>query len=248
MTPQPDTAFRAPTPAPHEPAPPAHLPERGWIRESVGPALRATAVTLVVTGLLYPLVMTGVAGALFGRRAGGSLVADDAGRVVGSELLAQPFAHAAYFQPRPSAAGDKGYDPLSSGGSNLGPTSKKLREQAAGRAADLEKANPDAPGPVPAELVTASGSGLDPHLSPAAARWQAPRVARARGVSIERVRALVGENLEGRDLGVLGEPRVNVLLLNLALDRRFGAPAAASAPPATPAAPQPAQSPQPAGG
>jgi potassium-transporting ATPase KdpC subunit len=194
------------------------------MREHLLPALRVTAVTLALTGLAYPLAVTGLAWLLFPRRAEGSLVADLSGRVVGSELLAQPFAGAAYFQPRPSAAGDKGYDPTSSGGSNLGPTSKKLRDQAARLAERLAKENPDAPGPVPVELVTASGSGLDPHLSPAAASWQVPRVARARQVSPERVRALVQDLTEGRDLWILGEPRVNVLLLDLSLDRHFGAP------------------------
>ncbi|HUL60533.1 MAG TPA: potassium-transporting ATPase subunit KdpC [Anaeromyxobacteraceae bacterium] len=240
---QTDTAVRTATPPAPVAAPPLPPPGRGWIREAVGPALRATALTLVLTGLAYPLLLTGLARALFPRRAEGSFVTDGAGRVVGSELLAQPFAGAAYFQPRPSAAGDKGFDPLSSGGSNLGPTSKKLREQAAARVADLAKANPEAPGRIPVELVTASGSGLDPHLSPAAALWQVPRVARARSVSIERVRALVEENVEGRDLGVLGEPRVNVLLLDLALDRRFGAPVAGST-----ASPQAPPSAKPAGG
>jgi K+-transporting ATPase ATPase C chain len=165
---------------------------------------------------------------LFPARSEGSLVQDAAGNVVGSSLLAQGFAKAAYFQPRPSAAGDKGWDPTSSGGSNLGPTSKKLQEAAAARLDALGKDNPDAGGPPPVELVTASGSGLDPHLSPAAALWQAPRVARARGVSVERVRAFVDEYTEGRELGILGEPRVNVLELNLAMDRRLGAPAAPS--------------------
>jgi K+-transporting ATPase ATPase C chain len=219
-----EVVVRAPAPANAEHAPAtAYAREPGWIRDTIVPALGATLVTLALTGLVYPIVLTGVAKALFPRRAEGSLVADETGKVVGSELLAQPFAGAGYFQPRPSAAGEKGYDPLASGGSNLGPTSKKLQEQAAGRLADLAKANPDAPGPVPVELVTASGSGLDPHLSPEAALWQAPRVARARGVPLDRVRALVLERVEGRDLGVLGEPRVNVLLLDLALDARFGA-------------------------
>jgi potassium-transporting ATPase KdpC subunit len=193
--------------------------------DHVAPAIRATVATLVLTGLVYPLVMTGIAQALFHRTANGSFVSNDAGTVVGSELMAQAFSGAGYFQPRPSAAGDKGYDPLASGGSNLGPTSKKLRDKATAAAAQLAKDNPDAPGPIPVELVTASGSGLDPHLSPAAALWQAPRVAKARGVSVERVRALVEESTERRDLGVFGERKVNVLLLNLALDRRFGSPA-----------------------
>jgi len=194
------------------------------MREHLLPALRVTAVTLVLTGLAYPLAITGVSWLLFPRQAGGSLVADVSGRVVGSELLAQPFAGAAYFQPRPSAAGDEGYDPTSSGGSNLGPTSRKLRDRAARAAERLAQENPDAPGPPPVELVTASGSGLDPHLSPAAASWQVPRVAGARQVSPERVRALLEDLTEGRDLWILGEPRVNVLLLNLSLDRHFGAP------------------------
>jgi K+-transporting ATPase ATPase C chain len=214
---------------PPRPAPEATPPEEG-ILEHVVPALRATAVTLVLLGLVYPLVMTGISQVLFHRQAEGSLVADDASRLVGSELLAQAFSAPGYFQPRPSAAGEKGYDPTSSSGTNLGPTSKKLRDQATAALEKLQKENPDAPGPVPAELVTSSGSGLDPHLSPAAALWQAPRVARARGVALDRVRSIVDELTEGRDLGLLGEPRVNVLALNLALDRRFGrAPGTAAA-------------------
>ena len=205
------------------PAPEVIAPPEERLLDHVMPAIRATVVTLVLTGLLYPLAMTGIAQALFHGKAEGSFVTDAAGKVVGSELLAQGFTSAGYFQPRPSAAGEKGYDPLASGGSNLGPTSKKLREQAAAALERLQKENPDASGAVPLELVTASGSGLDPHLSPAAALWQSPRVARARGVSLDRVRALVAEYTEDRDLGILGEPRMNVLQLKLALDRRFGA-------------------------
>jgi len=205
---------------------PAPADEPSHVRDVLVPAVGATVVTLLLTGLLYPIVMTGVARVVFPTRAEGSLVTDEAGNVVGSRLLAQGFARPVYFQPRPSAAGDKGWDPMASGGSNLAATSKKLQDAAAGRLDALMKDNPEAEGPPPIELVTASGSGLDPHLSPAAALWQAPRVARARGVSLERVRALVEENTEGRDLGVLGEPRVNVLELNLALDRRLGAPPA----------------------
>jgi K+-transporting ATPase ATPase C chain len=187
-------------------------------------AVRATLVTLIVTGVAYPLLTTGVAVALFPGRARGSLVADDHGRVVGSELIAQPFASAPYLQPRPSAAGEKGYDASASAGSNLGPTSKALRDRAVKEVQRLQQENPDARGAVPAELVTASASGLDPHLSPEAAFWQAPRIANARGVAPERVRAVIEANVEGRDLLVLGEPRVNVLLVNLALDRLFGRP------------------------
>jgi len=208
------------TPPPH-----ARAPHEERTLDHLVPAIRVTLVTLVLTGLAYPLVMTRIAKVLFPRQSEGSFVSDDAGKVVGSELLAQGFSNPAYFQPRPSAAGEKGYDALASGGSNLGPTSKKLRDQAAALADQLAKNNPDASGPVPVELVTASGSGLDPHLSPAAALWQVPRVAKARGVAAERIRALVEESVEGRDLGVLGEPRVNALLLNLTLDRRLGAPA-----------------------
>jgi potassium-transporting ATPase KdpC subunit len=203
------------------------------IREQLAPALRATLITLVMTGLAYPLVSTGIAQALFPRRANGSLVKDDKGQVVGSELLAQGFSSPAYFQPRPSAAGDKGYDPTASGGSNLGPTSKKLRERAAADVARLLAENPDAGRTVPAELVTASGSGLDPHLSPESALWQVPRVAKARQVTPERLRAWVLENIEGRDLGLLGEPRVNVLVLNLALDLWIGRPPASTSSAAT---------------
>jgi potassium-transporting ATPase KdpC subunit len=185
-------------------------------------ALRATLITLVVTGLGYPLLVTGLAGVLFPARANGSLVVDDQGKVVGSELIGQAFARPGYFQPRPSAAGEKGFDATSSSASNLGPTSTKLRDRTNADATRLLSENPDAPGPIPVELVTTSGSGLDPHLSPEAALWQVPRVAKARGIAADRVRAVVLDHVEGRELGILGEPRVNVLLVNLALDRQFG--------------------------
>jgi K+-transporting ATPase ATPase C chain len=196
------------------------------VRSTVGVALRLTFVTLVVTGLVYPLAVTGAAQLLFPSAASGSLVTDVMGRTVGSALIAQPFSRPTYFQPRPSAAGDQGWDATASSGSNLGPTSKKLQERAAGGLARLVRENPEAPGPVPVELLTSSGSGLDPHLSPLAARWQIPRVAKARGVTQARVREIVDGAVEDRTFGVLGEPRVNVLLLNLALDRQFGPPGA----------------------
>ena len=185
-------------------------------------AIRATAVTLVVTGLLYPLAMTGLAQVLFPYRSNGSLVSDEKGQVVGSELIGQPFTRSEYLWPRPSAAGANGYDAAASSGSNLGPTSQKLRDRITAEIARLTEANPDASGPIPSDLVTASASGLDPHVSPAAALWQAARVAKARNVAPERVRAVIDANVEGRTFGVLGEPRVNVLLVNLALDRQFG--------------------------
>src|SRR5215470_5857047 len=185
-------------------------------------AIRTTVVTIVLTGLIYPFVMTGLAQILFPWRANGSLVTDEKEEVVGSELIAQGFANPAYLQPRPSAAGEKGYDPTSSGGSNLATTSKKLQDRVAGDLKTLKESNPDASGPVPVELVTTSGSGLDPHLSPQGALWQVPRVAKARGISPERVKAVVDSSIKARTFGILGEPRVNVLLVNLALDRQFG--------------------------
>jgi K+-transporting ATPase ATPase C chain len=191
-------------------------------------AVRTTIVTLVLTGLVYPFVMTGLAQILFPWRANGSLVADEKGQVVGSELIAQGFANPAYFQPRPSAAGEKGYDAANSSGSNLGPTSKKLQDRIKNDLKRLKEENPDGAGLVPGELVTTSGSGLDPDLSPEAMMWQAARVAKARNISAERVKAVVESSIEGRTFGILGEPRVNVLLVNLALDRQFGRPAPVS--------------------
>jgi K+-transporting ATPase ATPase C chain len=187
-------------------------------------SLRVAVVTLVLTGLVYPLAMTGLAKAMFPRQADGSLVSDDKGAVVGSELIGQSFSKPAYFQSRPSAAGDKGYDAAGSTGSNFGTTSKKLQDRVNADVTRLQKENPEARGPIPADLVTASGSGLDPHITPEAALWQVPRVARARNLQPERVKQAVESQIEGRDFGLLGEPRVNVLMLNLALDRQFGRP------------------------
>jgi K+-transporting ATPase ATPase C chain len=199
-------------------------------------ALRASLVTLALTGVLYPLAVTGVGQLLFSHEANGSLVTDERGQVVGSALIGQGFGQPGYFQPRPSAAGN-GYDATASSGSNLGPTSQKLRDRAVADAERLHRENPDAQGPVPAELVTTSASGLDPHLSPEAVRWQVPRVAKARGVAPERVLAVVDTFVEGRTFGVLGEPRVNVLSLNLALDLQFGRAMPGAGPTATEAGP-----------
>lgn len=183
-------------------------------------ALRMTIVTLVLTGIAYPLLVTAVARVAFPVQAAGSLVTRD-GRLVGSELIGQAFTTPGYFQPRPSAAGN-GFDAAASSGSNLGPTSQKLKDRVAADIARLRRENPQAPGLVPLELVTTSASGLDPHLSPEATRWQIPRVAAARGVAPQKVEDVVAAHVEPRTFGVLGEPRVNVLVLNLDLDRRFG--------------------------
>src|SRR5581483_3073922 len=167
-------------------------------------ALRVTVVSVVLLGLIYPLAMTAVAQALFPRQANGSLVTVN-GKVVGSSIIGQLWTKPQYFQGRPSAAG-KGYDPTSTGGTNLGPTSKKLMDATRATIAQLEKQNPDAGGPPPIDLVTSSASGIDPDISHAAAYWEAPRVAKARHMSLSQVRALVDRHVQGRTFGFLGEP------------------------------------------
>jgi len=187
------------------------------LRKQLLPAVMVTLVLCVLTGLLYPGVVTGLAQVLFPRQANGSLVAVN-GRVVGSALIAQPFAQPWYFHPRPSAAG-AGYDATASGGTNKGPTDAKLADTLiAGRVDSAVAIDGATKGHVPSDMVTASGSGLDPHISPANAQLQVARVARARGVEISVVQRLLSAHTEGRQFGVFGEPRVNVLLLNVALD------------------------------
>lgn len=182
------------------------------------PGLRMMLVMTVLTGLIYPLAVTGLCQVFFRDKANGSLVAIN-GQVAGSELIGQNFARPEYFQPRPSAAGNDGYDATASGGSNLGPTNKKLIDRVQASVDKFRNDNPSYQGDIPADLLTTSGSGLDPHISPASAQAQADRVAKARGASLDQIHALIASRTEGRDLGFLGEPRVNVLMLNLDLDR-----------------------------
>ena len=185
-------------------------------------ALVVTAVLTVITGIAYPLAVWGIAQTIFPAQAGGSLVVAG-NKVVGSSLIGHNFSSPRYFQSRPSAAGDKGYDAANSSGSNLGPTNKALIEAVKTRLKNFIESNPATnPREVPVDIVTASGSGLDPEISPAAADLQVARVAHARGMSEDQVRQLIAENTRPRSAGIFGEPGVNVLLLNLALDRAAG--------------------------
>ncbi len=182
----------------------------------LGTSVLYTVVTVIAFGLIYPLVMTLLAQVLFPYQANGSIIYVN-GKPVGSAIIGQLWTKPQYFHGRPSAAG-KGYDPTSTGATNLGPTSKKLIDSTKATIAALKKENPDATVPIPMDLVTSSGSGIDPDISPEAAYYQAPRVAKARHLALSDVNALVARSIKGRTFGFLGEPRVNVLELNLALD------------------------------
>jgi len=188
--------------------------------QQLAPALRMTLLLTVLTGLIYPSLVTGLCQALFANQANGSLVTQN-GQVIGSKLLGQNFAKPQYFHPRPSAAGNDGYDPTASQGSNLGPTSQRLVDRMKASAEQFRKENPSYKGAIPADAITASGSGLDPHVSLANAQAQAARIAQARSAKAADIQSLIAGFTENRDLGFLGEARVNVLALNLALDQRF---------------------------
>ena len=185
------------------------------------PALRINLFLTILLGVVYPLAVTGVSHLLFPRQADGSLISRN-GQVIGSELLGQNFTKPEYFHPRPSAAGNDGYDATASGGFNYGPTNQKLIDRVKSAVEKFHKENPDYTGPIPADMLTASGSGLDPDISPASAQAQLARVAKARGISSDQLGQLVARYTKTPDLGLLGEPRVNVLKLNLALDASAG--------------------------
>jgi K+-transporting ATPase ATPase C chain len=184
------------------------------------PAFRMMLVLTALTGFIYPGIVTGICQIFFNGQANGSLISVN-GQVVGSRLIGQNFTKPEYFQPRPSAAGDKGYDAMSSGAANYGPTNKKLIDRVSASIADFRKANPDFTGPIPADLLTSSASGVDPDISPASAQAQAARVAKARAIALPQVEDLIARHTQSRDLGFLGEPRVNVLEINLALDHDY---------------------------
>jgi potassium-transporting ATPase KdpC subunit len=192
-------------------------PTRDNTLNHLGTAALFTIASVIVLGILYPLVMSGIALALFPSQAGGSMVTVG-GKAVASDIIGQLWTKPRYFQGRPSAAGKNGYDSTATGGTNLGPTSKKLVDATRDAIKALKKANPNATVPIPMDLVTSSASGIDPDISPDAAYYQTPRVAKARGMSVNAINAIVAKYVHGRELGFLGEPRVNVLELNLALD------------------------------
>jgi len=191
-------------------------PSKDGILAHLASAAIYTVVSVVLLGLVYPLLMTGIAQLVFPQQANGSLVTVN-GKVLGSDIIGQLWTKPQYFQGRPSAAG-KGYDPTSTGGTNLGPTSKKLIDATRDTIKALRKANPDATVPLPMDLVTSSASGIDPDISPEGAYYQAPRIAKARHISVDAVNSVIASLVHGRELGFLGEPHVNVLELNLKLD------------------------------
>jgi potassium-transporting ATPase KdpC subunit len=184
------------------------------------PALRINLFLTLVCGIVYPLAITGISQVVFPHQANGSLITRN-GHVIGSDLIGQNFTKPEYFQPRPSAAGNDGYDPTASGGSNYGPTNQKLIDRMKASIEKFHKENPDYHGPIPSDLLTTSASGLDPDISPASAEAEIPRVAEARGISVDQLNQIVAQYTKAPDLGLLGEPRVNVLELNLALDKEF---------------------------
>lgn len=191
------------------------------MKEHFRPAMLIFVLLTILTGVVYPLLVTAIAQTAFSYQANGSVVIRD-GKPVGSELIGQPFDDPRYFWSRPSPTGPVPYNAAASTGSNLGPTNPAHLDAVKGRVAAIRKAHSDQTGPVPGDLVTTSGSGLDPHISPAAAEYQVSRVAQARGISADQVRQLVAAHTAGRTVGLLGEPRVNVLTLNLALDAKGG--------------------------
>jgi K+-transporting ATPase ATPase C chain len=188
--------------------------------EQILPGLRIKIFFTIALGVVYPLAMTGLSQVIFPHQANGSLI-KVGDKVIGSEIIGQNFTKPEYFHPRLSAAGTNGYDGTASGGTNYGPTNKKLIDRVTASVEQFRKENPDYQGPIPADLVTTSASGLDPHLSPNSAAAQVPRVSKARGIPADQVNQIVNQFTEGPDLGVLGEPRVNVLKLNLALDQKY---------------------------
>jgi len=190
------------------------------MRHQIAPAFRLMLALTVFLGLVYPGVITAISQVLFRWQANGSMLKVD-GKEIGSALIGQNFSKPEYFHPRPSAAGSDGYDATASTGSNYGPTNQKLIDRVKNSVEQFRKENPDYTGPIPADLLTASASGLDPDISPASAEAQAARVAKARGLSLEQIDQFITQNTKGPDLGFLGEPHVNVLELNLKLDQQF---------------------------
>jgi K+-transporting ATPase ATPase C chain len=193
--------------------------KRASILSHIVTSIIYTVVSLAILGIIYPLVITGIVTLIFPHQAGGSMIVQN-GKPIGSEIIGQLFTKPTYFQGRPSAAGKNGYDPTSTGGTNLAPTSEKLIDATKATIVALKKANPDAPGEPPMDLVTSSASGIDPDISPEGAYYQAPRVATARNIPLADVRALISAHIQGRTFRILGEPRVNVLELNRDLDAK----------------------------